>query len=1039
MMNTLSRHFMLFLILMCSFATSAFAQKSVRGVITDESGAPLPGVGVIIKNASTGVSSDLDGRYTIQVKQGEVLVYSSLGFITEERTVGQADVINVVLAEDRLSLEEVVVVGYGTQKKAHLTGSVAAVSQDEILKTTSSNLSQAIVGKLPGIVSQQAVGTPGSDDVTMHVRGYSSYLGSAPLVLVDGVKRTMRSVDPHDVESISVLKDAAACAVYGMDGGSGVILITTKSGSQDKAQVSYSGSVTLSTPTALPKMMTGTQYMEYYNLARVLDGDQPYFTQEQIDMTSNGDPNDGLENTDWTAPMYKSTLMHQHNLSVSGGSKKIRYFISGGILSQDGIIKGHNYQKGSFRSNVEATPFDNLKVSLNVGGYVADTYVPGSYPYINQKSYNIFHLMLYSLTFVPQEINGEPVSGYRKMSDAANAIYGAQNSGFDETRTIKLETSARVEYSFPFLKGLKAGVFFSWDWQNMDNKNFSYSYQILAPETFGGTTYKKVKCANLLDGGNMHKGNQQNQQLLLRPQISYNGSFGKHDLGFLFLYEQQTYQSSIFQAARRNFALYDLAYLNFGAPGTATNAESAGHSAQAGFVGRINYAYADKYLLEVAARYDGSYLFHKDNRWGFFPSVSLGWVMSKEEFFKRLFPGVDMFKLKASFGTLGSKNVAAYLYRKSYAWNQNNVAFGDTPISQNTLSNAVSYPFESLTWEKMQSTNVGFELSAWNGRFGFEFDYFYKYTYDILNSISSVFPESLGGHFPTQENSGAFDNRGFDFLLRHRNRVGKFNYGFTGTFTYAHNRILRRQQSDNILPWQSTLGTSVGDVWGFVSDGLYQSQEEIDNAPRHINVTPRIGDIKYVDINGDGQITVDDQVRIARSVMPKLMYSFQADFDWKGLDFSIQFQGAALNDKMLMGAWTNYSGAIDLTPLTVPWYANYDNSPLYLMEGSWTPDNTNAEYPRLTANKKSTANNSVQSDFWKRNGAYLRLKNAAIGYSFPASWMRKIKVDRLRIYVSGTNLLTFTDFKYIDPESTNVVTGYYPQQRTLSFGLDLTF
>lgn len=223
----------------------------------------------------------------------------------------------------------------------------------------------------------------------MLVRGHSSYLGSSPLVLVDGVKRTMRSVDPHDVESISVLKDAAACAVYGMDGGAGVILITTKSGSQDKAQVSYSGSLTLSTPTALPKMMNGTQYMEYYNLARVLDGNEPYFTREQIDMTSNGDPNDGLENTDWTAPMYKSTLMHQHNLSISGGSKKVRYFISGGFLSQDGIMKGHNYQKGSFRSNVEATPFENLKVSLNIGGYVADNYIPGGYPYENQKSYNI--------------------------------------------------------------------------------------------------------------------------------------------------------------------------------------------------------------------------------------------------------------------------------------------------------------------------------------------------------------------------------------------------------------------------------------------------------------------------------------------------------------------------------------------------------------------------------------------------------------------------------------------------------------------------
>lgn len=1027
------------LVLLCVFAVGSFAQNVITGRVTDESGAPMPGVSIYIKGTTRGVVSELDGSYSISVSKSDIIVYSSMSYITEEVKVGNQKVIDVVLREDDNALDEVVVVGYGAQKKAHLTGSVAAVGQEEILKTTSSNVSQALVGKLPGIVSQQSVGQPGSDDVTMLVRGYSSYQGTSPLVLVDGVKRTMRSVDAHDIASISVLKDAAACAVYGMDGGSGVILITTKSGTEGKATINYSGSMTLSHATALPKMMTGTQYMEYYNLGRVLDGNEPYFTQEQIDMTSNGDPNDGLENTDWTAPLYRTTTMQQHSVSVNGGNKKVRYFISGGYLSQNGIIEGHNYSKTSFRSNVEATPIENMKIALNLGGWVSDNYIPGGYSYENQKSYSIFHQMLYSLPFVPQEINGQPVSGYRTKNTAANPLYGSAHSGFQETKTVKVETSARAEYSFPFLKGLKASMFFSWDWRNQNGKTFSYSYKVLAPDSFGSTSYSWQDAANLLKDKNMYKGETMVQQVVIRPQISYNNTFGKHSVGALFLYEQTQDQSESFTGSRRTFAFADLPYLNFGDSGTAQNSESFGHGAQAGYVGRLNYIYDDKYLVEFSGRYDGSYLFHKDHRWGFFPSASLGWVMSKEKFFADAFPQVDMFKIRGSIGELGSKNVSAYQYRKSYSWSANSVAFGTSPTAQNTLYNAVSYPFEELTWERMRSSNVGFDFSAWKGKLSVEADFFYKYTYNILNSIGSIFPPSLGGHYPSQENSGSFDNTGVDLIVRHRNRINKFNYGLTGTFTYAHNRILSKKQSDNILPWQSVLGSSVGAIWGYKSDGLYQSQEEIDNAPKPANVTPRLGDIKYVDINGDGQINSEDMVRIARSTMPEMMFSFQFDADYAGFDFSLQFQGAALCDKMLMGAWSNLNGVTDLTPLTVPWYGNYDNAPLYLVEGSWRPDNTDAQFPRLSVDKASYRNNGLQSDFWKCDGAYLRLKNATLGYTLPAKLLNKIKVDRLRIYVTGTNLLTFTDFKYIDPESQNVITGYYPQQRTFSFGVNLSF
>ncbi len=1036
----MSVRFLVCLFACFSFAVSGYAQNMVKGKVTDENGNPLAGVSVIVKNTTRGVASDLDGNYSIQAAPSETLEFSFLSMFTEEREVGNQSVINVIMREDRTNLQEVVVVGYGQQKKIHLTGSVASVDSEEILKSTVSDMSQSLVGKLPGIISQQATGAPGADGATLLVRGYSSYNGSSPLVLVDGVKRTLGFVNPHDVASVTVLKDAASCAVYGMDAGAGVILITTKSGSEGKAQVNYSGSVTFSNATAIPKMMNGTQYMQYYNMARVLDGDDPYFSEEQIAMTSNGDPSDGLENTDWTAPLYKTTTMHQHSLSVQGGTDKVRYFVSGNYVSQNGIIKGHNYQRGGFRSNIQANPFRNLTLNMNVGAYVVDSYTPGSYSYTNQESYNIFHQLLYSLPFVPQELDGMPVSGYRTNSNAANPIYGSANSGFQEAKRTILETSASLTYELPWVKGLKVGMFFSWDFEMRNGRTFSYAYELLAPDSFGSTSYSKVMSANLTADGNMYVSANKINQIVLRPSVSYERDFGKHSLNALFLYEQQTGNSWQITGGRRDFALFDLPYLTFGDAGTATNSDSAGVSAQAGYVGRVSYAYADKYLVELSARYDGSYLFHKDNRWGFFPSASLGWVVSEENFFKDALPEVELFKLRASVGELGSKNLSSWLYRKSYSWQGNAVAFGNPPTAQNVLSNAVSYPMESLTWERIRSYDVGFEFSGWNAKLALEFDWFYKYTYNILTSIgSSVFPPSLGGHYPDRVNSGSFDNRGFDLKISHRNRVGSFNYGITGNLSYAHNRVLSRAQSDNILPWQSTLGYPVNSIWGYKSDGLYQSQEEIDAAPKPVNVTPRVGDIKYVDINGDGQITADDQTYIARGAMPELIYSLQLDGDWKGLDFSIQFQGAALTDKMLMGAWTNYSGAVDLTPLTVPWYANYDNAPLYLVEGSWRPDNTDAEYPRLSIDKASYTNNAVQSDFWKRNGAYLRLKNVTIGYTFPEKWMRRINVDQLRIYVSGYNLWTLTEFKYIDPESANVITGYYPQQRTVSVGLNLTF
>lgn len=1073
------------LAVLLAYAPASFAQTvSVSGTVTDSSGDPLVGVYVTVQGQTTNVAiSAANGRYTINAPAQGTLVFSYLGMETLNEPVGGRIRIDAIMSQSASTVEEVVVIGYGSVKRQHLTGSVAVATDTEIKKSTVSNLSQTLVGKLPGITTQQAGGAPGADGVSILIRGYSSYNGSAPLILVDGVERPMGNINPNDVASVNVLKDAGATAVYGIKAANGVVLITTKRGSAGKAQINYRGSVTLSQATAMPRMMNGTQYMEYYNLASAMDwnvtphneGDVfvPMYKPEDIAATYNGDLSDGIENTNWMSQMERTTIMHQHSLSASGGGENVRYFISGNYLDQNGIIKGYKNQVGNFRSNVDATPMENLKVSLNVAANHKDFYRPGAHSWNNWQSYNVFHTMMYSLPYVPKYFDGQPTSGYRDAANAVNPEYGMLNSGFSQSRTLELETSANVEYSAPFLKGLKAGMFVAWDHTSANGKSFFHEYYVNAfnrntafadDRSVGGTprpvedygnaskgyiypqkaqNTPQVNTANGT-GGSLYTDGRTNQNVLLRPSLSYNNKFGKHDVGALFLYEQTQNRSTAENSSILGFPLYDIAELNKGDVSTAKTSGSSGRAAYAGYVGRLNYAYDDKYLAEASFRYDGSYLFPKAHRWGFFPSVSLGWVMSRENFFREKFPEVEYFKLRGSVGLSGAANVTQDLFRKIYNFNSNYVAFGNSPKSQSTLMNGVSYPMEDLTWEKTRTTNVGFELSAWNGLFGMEFDFFYKYTYDILVNLanSNIYPPSLGGHTPTRMNDGAFDARGFELSLKHRNNTGVFNYGITANLSYATNRILRQQQPDNVLPWRSVIGTSVGDIWGLKTDGLFQSEEELMKAPAAPSGTPHVGDIKYVDINGDGRINGDDYVKIANGRMPKMMYSLMLDGEWKGLDFSIQFQGGAISDLMIQYMWsaagTSGTPVADQTPLTRPFYANYDNSPLYLLEGSWTEENRNAEFPRLSLGA-SGAYNASPSDWWKRNGAYLRLKNVAIGYTLPDQWMSRINIEALRVYVSGNNLLTASEFKWVDPESVNVPTGIYPQQRTFSFGIDLTF
>lgn len=1022
-------------------ATSVFAQqaRTVKGHVADSNGEALIGAAVQVRGTQLGTTTDVDGNFVLQLPDGNnVLEVSYLGYVSQNVQVGNKQLINVTLQQNVTELEETVVIGYGVQKKVHLTGSVAQISNKDLVKVPASNIGQLITGKLPGVMARQSNGAPGSDGVTMLVRGYTSFKGnSLPLVIVDGIERPMDRLDPNDIETISVLKDAAAGAVYGMKAANGVILITTKKGAKGKATVSYNGTMTFSHNTALPKFLNGTQYMQWYNRARELDGlntpENPYFTDEEIAMTMNGDPTDGYENTNWMEPLDRMAPMHQHNLSVTGGNDNVKYYVSGGYMDQRGFIRDFKMQRGNFRSNVDVKATEDISVTLNVSGRLENSYRPGGISYNNQEYNNVVGVLMYAAPFVPLEYQGLPTSGYRGGS---NPLYAAKNSGFADNQKLYLETFAKVEYRLPWVKGLKASMSVGFDLNDGQGKTFNYSYEIMKYYV-GEKTYKREWAGGLTENGNMYVGNTRSQQVVLRPTVEYSNTFGKHDVSAMFLYEQTQIKGTELSGSRNGFKLFDIPELNFGDsfPATANGGKSS-NSAAAGYVGRLGYAYASKYMADFSFRYDGSYKFAKGNRWGFFPSFSAAYMISEEDFFKNALPNIEKLKIRGSIGLLGRDNVEEFLYRRYYQWQNKNVAFGDTPIAESTLYNGNSYPVKDLTWEKCRTINGGIEMSMWNGLLSAEFDVFYKYTYDILQSKSGIYPPSIGGHFPSIENSGKFDAKGFELVLGHRNAIQDFTYSITGNLSFSRNRILSIAESDNVLPWQSKVGQPLGSILGYKAIGLYQTEEQLKNAPTPPEGSKelRLGDIMYEDLNGDGKIDYRDQTWIGKSIMPEMLFSINAEAQYKGFDFSMQWQGAALCDNMLTGTWDN--GHADQTPMTRTFYAN-DNCPVYLVEDSWTPENPNAEFPRLST--LANGNNGVVSSFWKRNGAYIRLKNITLGYTLPKAWLNGANIQNLRVYVAAVNLLTFNEFKYLDPEAPNVLQGYYPQQKTVSVGLNVSF
>ncbi len=1041
---------MLSLLIVFGCTQFVYAQSNVRGKVTDSKGDPVVGAMVVVKSTKAYTSTNLNGEYSIMAKSGDVLEFSFLGMATKEVVLGNQNVLNVSMIETTSRLDEVVVVGYGTQQKSSLTGSISQIKGSELLKTPATNISSVLGGRVAGLSSVQESGQPGADYAGLRIRGSRA----AVTYIVDGIPRSINDIDPNDVESVSILKDASSSSVYGLQSAGGVLIITTKKGKDGDVKISLKSSYGVSMNANFPKFLDGPGYAYWYNKASELDGNLPVFTESQVQKMLNDDPNDGWGNTNWIEETFGVGTTGQHSLTASGGNEKVKFFASVGYMDQKGNIKNFNYKRYNLRSNIDAKIAKNLTLTLGVSGSVGDTRTPGygaggssaagisSAPWLS-----IAEQAAFAHPYLPTEINGVPVASRNAYNNAINPIAASELSGDHKSVTTALQTNITLKYDIPWVKGLDLKFSGAYDHSGTVSKNFSTPYKVLL-ETIPNSTTSEISYGLTTDARNqvdrtLGEGYNQWSRLVSQTSINYVNTFGKHSVDGMILMESRDYKTNKFAAYGKGFSFAELPELDMArVPSDKPISGSSDANRSVGFVGRIKYNYDNRYLAELTSRYDGSYKFAGNvsgKRWGLFPSLSLGWRISNEEFFKNSVEFVDNLKIRASVGLLGSDPVSPYAFLSTMNFIGSGsdatpqVIIGGQP-QNGLMTTAVANP--NLTWEKMLSYNVGFDASMWGGLLGVEFDAFYNYTYDILGAQSGM-PGSMGGYYTTYVNNNSVDTKGIDIMLSHENRIGDLFYGAKLNLSWAKTRYLKYQDSPNTPDYAKRTGKSPWVMAGLVATGLFQSEEEIDNSAYIEGARPRPGDIKYMDLNGDGVISyAQDRALIGKPNRPELTAGLDLHGSWKGFDMSMLFVAGASCDVSLTGTYYNYND--DNTIFTKPFKAG-SNAPVYLVEQAWRPDNTAGTFPRLSINAPNT-NNAYASSFWFKDGKYLRMKSFQIGYTIPKIWTSKFGCDNFRLYLEGTNIFTLSGLPDgIDPERPGVSNGYYPQQRTFMGGISITF
>ncbi|WP_316751583.1 TonB-dependent receptor [Pedobacter gandavensis] len=1026
-----------FSLLKAPYKKSNLTFAIVQGIVKDDKGQPLPGVSVSVKNKSgNGTSTDGNGAFKLNTTPGDILVFSMVGYVSKEVPVGTKTTLNVILAEENNQLDDVVVVGYGTQKKVSVTGSVATIKGKELVKSPVANISNALVGRLPGLRATQRSGEPGQDASGIDIRG----LGNA-LVIVDGVPSDFSQLDPNEIESFTILKDASA-AVYGVRAANGVVLVTTKKGTPGKTSINYSTYQGIQRIATYPELADAALFSELSNEAAVntwIKNNNPGttlslpFSREVVEQYKSGE----LPSTDWFgSSIRKNSPQSYHNVNVDGGTEEVKYFFNVGYLNQGGIWKSEdtNFKRYNFRSNINAKIGKNLTAELNLGGRLEDR----SYPGIGAGT--LISGIQRSFPTFPIYANNNKDYFAPPNNAHQNTVFlmDKDNSGYATDKKKFFSGILSLVYDVPFIQGLSAKGMFSYQNEDRDIKNYTKKYNLYKYDA-ATDKYNVAYVGN--DPNKLFLRTAQNDKQVFQFQLNYKKTLGtKHNLSALALFESQENILSDFEASRE-FLLDNIDELFAGVAQNQNNDGSSAQIARLGYVGKVNYDYAGKYLVEFGFRYDGTYKFAPAERYGFFPNVSAGWRISEEPFMKQ-FKAIDNLKIRASWGkvgddggddpTIGSNYIFPFQYLNGFNYPNGNYLFGSSLIpglSDKGLANPL------LTWFNSTTMNLGVDISLWKGLLSAEVDVFYRKRTGLLAYRTLSLPNTFGANLP-QENLNGDNTRGFELLITHKNTIGDWQYMVSPnvSFTRTKNGYQERAPSSNsLLNWKNN-GT---DRWnnlyrGYIASGQFQSQEEINNAPvqdEKGNQTLLPGDIRYQDVNGDGVIDDSDITIIGRGNTPEVFYGLNLSVGYKGFDFSLLFQGATNFNAYFDGELQNpmYNNANTYAMFEDRWH----RADIYDPNSAWIP----GKYPSTIIS--GSTNNQKTSTFWLKDATYIRLKNFDLGYTFDKELTERIGIRRARLYISGQNVFTADKIKYMDPEAPDGRGSYYPQQKVWTVGVNI--
>ncbi len=1004
-------------------------EVQVSGTVTDESGQPLPGATIVEQGSRNGTITDSDGNYQIKVRDEAILVISFVGYVQAEIPVAGKTRIDLSMEPDLESLEEVIVVGYGTKNKETLTGSVSSVKGKEFVRSPQPNLSSSFAGRVSGVVALNRSGEPGYDNTVLRIRGVSTPGNNEPLVVIDGVANRLgglNRLDPNDIESVSVLKDASA-AIYGSQAANGVIIVTTKRGANSgKPTFSFTYNQGFVKPTILPDMADAPTYAQIINEINYYrnpsGGMNQIYSEEEIQLFASGADPDNYPNSDWVkASIRDVAYQDQENLSVSGGNDKVSYYTSIGRVHQESIYKGGitQYDQLSLRTNLDLNITDNLKVGFDVSGRQEERLFPTS------GAGSIFRAIYRTYPTIPITYsNGLPSAGVENGQNPLVLVTGVP--GRDKQPSTVLNTLLNFEYKLPFMKGLSLKGFYGEDRIFAFRKRFSTPY----------TTYQINNSTDPVSYNEVTSGTNSGTPELLQSQgntslttlnfrVNFEQNFGKHFIGAFVAYEQQENSYTFFDAFRSGFLSTEIPQFNLGGSDP-TQRDNTGYDTTAtrrNYFGRLSYDFNQKYLLEVQFRYDGSSIFPEGNQFGFFPSISGGWRVSEESWFD--VGAINNLKLRASYGSLGNDRVSTFQYLNSFSLRQSDyVSESLSPIPIFIIDQLAN---PAITWETANKFDLGVEMNFLKC-FSLEFDYFSETRKDLLTArqgslplVSGIVNERDVASIIPQENIGEVKNHGIEGVVNYTQTFNELQVFASFNSTFNKNEVVFLDDAEGIPDYQKRKGKPLGAPLVYKSIGIFKTQEDLDN-----NATlsgQQLGDLIYQDVDGDGEITELDRVRLDQSNVPQMVYGTTLGANYRGFDLSVLIQGQARAKQNVIAE----SGEV----------GNFFSS---WADNRWSPTNTDGTYPRVDVRTSSSINGGLfPSDFWIQNVAFMRIKNVEIGYSLPNAMLERMHMKSVRVYANGFNLATFTKVKDIDPEGDSNSGQFYPQQKIFNLGANIKF